>query len=92
MRESIRCFGLALAIVLIGSGGGPSAAVAQRGSVSGRVLDADTREPLAGVLVTLAPRPAGLIAASNLSMPVAQRSVETAGGGSYRFAEVAPGH
>lgn len=67
-------------------------ALAQSGSVGGRVLDAGTRAPLAGALVTLEVQPVGLIAAVERSSGLApRRSMQTNEDGAYRFIEVGAG-
>jgi Carboxypeptidase regulatory-like domain/TonB-dependent Receptor Plug Domain len=64
----------------------------EAGSITGVVVDASSRAPLAAVLVTLDPAPGGLIGwgGSHSGLATA-RSMETNTAGAYRFREVVPG-
>lgn len=68
----------------------PLSAQTQAGEVSGVILDATTRRPLAGATVTLIPLPDGLVAGAGGTL-VPSSSVETSDGGRYRFDGLAPG-
>lgn len=69
----------------------PGSLAAQGRAVSGLVLDASTRVPLSGVIVTLEAQPGGLMSVGGASGLADRRSMETGEGGAYRFDEVSPG-
>jgi hypothetical protein len=85
---------LAAAIVMIGFVAG--SAVAQTppvaGALAGRVLDAQTAEPVAHALVTLEALPGGLLVEVRAGAVASLfRSQLTGESGAYRFQDVAPG-
>jgi hypothetical protein len=90
--EPTRAALAAALLLLAGTTAAPRSASAQdRGSLSGRVIDAGTGQPVADVLVSLEPAVTGLIAVASGASLVPVRTAVTGQSGHYRFAAVSVG-